>query len=164
MSDSITKGEIVNLVVRVTALSAISYYTMKWLVEAMDPTKKQKAAAQNKARKLLNDLGIDEKLDLNEYELMIASHLVEPSKIPISWKDISGLEEVVQELRETVILPIQKRDLFVGSQLTQAPKGVLLHGPPGLYFKVELFIFVIFSLMLLFWEMLSVIKIAISFF
>ena len=131
MSDSITKNEVFNLVVRVTALSAISYYTMKWLVEAMDPTKKQKSLAQDKAKKLLADLGIPDDLGLNEYELMIASHLVEPSKIPISWEDISGLEEVVQELRETVILPIQKRDLFAGSQLTQAPKGVLLHGPPG---------------------------------
>ena len=35
------------------------------------------------------------------------------------------------ELRETVILPIQQRALFAGSQLTTAPRGVLLHGPPG---------------------------------
>ncbi len=49
----------------------------------------------------------------------------------MSWKDIAGLESVVDELRETVILPIKERDLFVNSQLTQAPRGVLLHGPPG---------------------------------
>ncbi|XP_021922312.1 ATPase family AAA domain-containing protein 1-B-like isoform X2 [Zootermopsis nevadensis] len=62
---------------------------------------------------------------------MIAGHLIEPSDIPVSWADIAGLEDVIQELRETVILPIQKKDLFADSQLTQPPKGVLLHGPPG---------------------------------
>merc|ERR1711934_173141 len=35
------------------------------------------------------------------------------------------------ELRQTVILPIQKRKLFAGSELLSAPRGVLLHGPPG---------------------------------
>ena len=38
---------------------------------------------------------------------------------------------MIQELKETVILPIQNRHLFGGSQLIQPPKGVLLHGPPG---------------------------------
>ena len=56
---------------------------------------------------------------------------VEPSAMNVGWKDIAGLESVVQELRDTLILPIQKRDLFADSKLNQAPKGVLLHGPPG---------------------------------
>ena len=62
--------------------------------------------------------------------MMIASHLVEPSTMSTTWEDIAGLEEVIRELKETVILPIQKRELF-DSPLTKAPKGVLLHGPPG---------------------------------
>ena len=49
----------------------------------------------------------------------------------VGWKDIAGLESVVEELRDTVILPIQNRDMFANSKLNQAPKGVLLHGPPG---------------------------------
>lgn len=56
---------------------------------------------------------------------------VEPGAITTSWADIAGLESVIQELRETVILPIQQRALLAGSQLTTAPRGVLLHGPPG---------------------------------
>ena len=83
----------------------------------------------------MKEIGItaaDGNLKLNEYEMMIASSLVDGRSISTSWKDIAGLEDVVQELVETVILPIQKRDLFSASQLTQAPKGVLLHGPPGM--------------------------------
>lgn len=68
---------------------------------------------------------------LTEYELMIAAHLVHPEDINVTWEDIAGLESVIRELRETVILPIQHKELFADSQLTQAPKGVLLHGPPG---------------------------------
>nr|CAD7402928.1 unnamed protein product [Timema poppensis] len=59
---------------------------------------------------------------LNEYELIIAGHLVDPSDIPVSWSDIAGLDDVIQEIRETVILPIQKRELFADSQLAQPPK------------------------------------------
>ena len=38
---------------------------------------------------------------------------------------------MIEELRETVILPIKESDLFAHSKLTKAPRGVLLHGPPG---------------------------------
>lgn len=51
----------------------------------------------------------------------------------VNWKDIAGLDHLIKELRETVILPIQKRELFADSRLTQPPKGVLLHGPPGMF-------------------------------
>lgn len=62
---------------------------------------------------------------------MIAAHLVHPEDITVTWDSIAGLQPLIQELRETVILPIQRKELFADSQLTQAPKGVLLHGPPG---------------------------------
>jgi ATP-dependent 26S proteasome regulatory subunit len=58
--------------------------------------------------------------------MMIAAHLVDPSAIPISWADIAGLDHVIQELRETVILPIQKKELFADSHLTQPPKGTYM--------------------------------------
>lgn len=69
--------------------------------------------------------------NLTDYEMMIASHLIHPHDITVSWKNIAGLDSMIQEIRETVILPIQQKDLFADSQLTTAPKGVLLHGPPG---------------------------------
>ena len=100
-------------------------------MDAVDPTRKAKLKASEKAKKLMAQLGLSPDINLNEHELVIASNLVEPSSIPTSWKDIAGLDGVIDELRETVILPIQKRELFAGSQLVSAPKGVLLHGPPG---------------------------------
>lgn len=133
MSDEvITKREILSLIARVAALTTFSYITMKWLIDALDPTAKQQAQAQEKAKKLMKNLGIkNDDVKLTKHELMVASNLVEPASMCHKWQDIAGLDSVVQELRDTVILPIQKRELFAESQLTQPPKGVLLHGPPG---------------------------------
>lgn len=63
--------------------------------------------------------------------MVIAAHLVVPEDITESWESIAGLDGVIQELRESVVDPIRYRELLSGSQLWQAPKGVLLHGPPG---------------------------------
>ena len=47
-----------------------------------------------------------------------------------SYSDIGGLEEQIQEVRETVELPLTKPELFKKVGI-EPPKGVLLHGPPG---------------------------------
>jgi ATP-dependent 26S proteasome regulatory subunit len=101
------------------------------MVDALDPSRKQKLAAQKRARQLLATLGISGDVKLSEYEMLIASQLVDPASIRVSFADIAGLEALVAELRQAVILPIQKRSLFAHSSLMVAPKGVLLHGPPG---------------------------------
>jgi proteasome regulatory subunit len=47
-----------------------------------------------------------------------------------SYSDVGGLEEQMQEVRETVELPLKKPDLFKKVGI-EPPKGVLLYGPPG---------------------------------
>ncbi|KXA91807.1 nucleotidase [candidate division MSBL1 archaeon SCGC-AAA259D18] len=48
----------------------------------------------------------------------------------VSYDDVGGLEEQIQEIRETVELPLTKQESFekIG---VEPPHGVLLHGPPG---------------------------------
>jgi len=48
----------------------------------------------------------------------------------ISYTDVGGLEEQLQEVRETVELPLKKPELFERIGI-DPPKGVLLYGPPG---------------------------------
>lgn len=53
------------------------------------------------------------------------------ARIPaVSYEDIGGLREEIKKVREMVELPLRHPELFerVG---VEAPKGVLLHGPPG---------------------------------
>ena len=63
--------------------------------------------------------------------MSIASQLVDPGEINVKFEDVAGQGELVTELRQAVIIPLQKRHLFAGSDLMTSPKGVLLHGPPG---------------------------------
>ncbi len=48
----------------------------------------------------------------------------------ISYDDVGGLEEQIQEIRETVELPLKKPELFERIGI-EPPKGVLLFGAPG---------------------------------
>jgi proteasome regulatory subunit len=48
----------------------------------------------------------------------------------ISYADVGGLEDQLQEVRETVELPLKKPELFERIGI-EPPKGVLLYGPPG---------------------------------
>ncbi len=48
----------------------------------------------------------------------------------VSYDDIGGLDEEVRKIREMVELPLRHPELFKRLGV-EAPKGVLLHGPPG---------------------------------
>lgn len=126
----LSRNEVVGMLVKLTIFGAATYYSIKWVVEAMDPTSKQKSQAKKRAEQLMKKIGV-EGVKLTEYEMNIASQLVDPQTMKVSWCDIAGLDEVINELQDTVILPFQKRHLLAGSKLFQPPKGVLLFGPPG---------------------------------
>ena len=52
-------------------------------------------------------------------------------KVPeIPWSKVGGLEETIQLIKDTIELPILHPELFKRFQYS-APKGFLLHGPPG---------------------------------
>eukprot|EP00096_Caligus_rogercresseyi_P011008 TRINITY_DN4197_c0_g1_i1.p1 TRINITY_DN4197_c0_g1~~TRINITY_DN4197_c0_g1_i1.p1 ORF type:complete len:345 (+),score=110.03 TRINITY_DN4197_c0_g1_i1:69-1103(+) len=119
-------------ITRLAILSTVSFFTLRWIINSLDPTRKQRLEAENAAKALLKTLGLDENLKLSEHEYLVAQSLVDPASMKVAWKDIAGLDSTIKELRETVIDPIRKRHLFSSaSSITRAPKGVLLHGPPG---------------------------------
>ncbi|MCK4479987.1 MAG: AAA family ATPase [Candidatus Lokiarchaeota archaeon] len=47
----------------------------------------------------------------------------------VKWNDIAGLENVKQAVREAIVLPIAKPELFTGARRPWS--GILLFGPPG---------------------------------
>jgi len=46
------------------------------------------------------------------------------------WNDIGGLDKAIMELKEAIVLPMTHADKFDKLGI-EAPKGVLLWGPPG---------------------------------
>jgi transitional endoplasmic reticulum ATPase len=105
-----------------------------------------KEAAMHALRKVIPQIKIDEdipnevldQLKVTNDDFAEARKHVEPSamrevlvEVPdITWKQVGGLEDVKQELREAVEWPIKFPDVFE-RLLTKAPKGILLFGPPG---------------------------------
>ena len=54
-----------------------------------------------------------------------------PASISTGFEDVGGLEDTKAALRELVIEPFLRPELFAGSSLLRPVKGVLLYGPPG---------------------------------
>jgi proteasome-associated ATPase len=48
----------------------------------------------------------------------------------VSYEDVGGLDDQIEQITDAVELPFLHRDLFVEHKLP-APKGILLYGPPG---------------------------------
>ena len=79
-----------------------------------------------------------EKLRISMDDFKEALKTVRPSalrevlvEIPnITWNKIGGLQEIKQELIETVDWPLKHKDSFLRLGI-KPPKGVLLYGPPG---------------------------------
>jgi proteasome regulatory subunit len=66
-----------------------------------------------------------------EDETDVRARVMQVDESPeVSYEDIGGIEEQINEVRETVEMPLKKPEAFdeVG---IQPPSGVLLYGPPG---------------------------------
>ncbi|MBI4884209.1 MAG: proteasome ATPase [Actinobacteria bacterium] len=66
-----------------------------------------------------------EKLPRQEVEDLLLEEVPD-----ISYADIGGLDEQIEQIADAVELPFLYSDLFAEHQLP-APKGILLYGPPG---------------------------------
>jgi proteasome-associated ATPase len=66
-----------------------------------------------------------ERLPRPEVEMLVLEEVPD-----VSYDDIGGLDNQIEQITDAVELPWLHRDLFVEHQLP-APKGVLLYGPPG---------------------------------
>ena len=64
-------------------------------------------------------------------ETDVRARVMEVTQSPeVAYEDIGGLEEQMQEVRETVEMPLEHPDMFVDVGI-EPPSGVLLYGPPG---------------------------------
>eukprot|EP01133_Synstelium_polycarpum_P007053 gene7053-8203_t len=67
----------------------------------------------------------------NEFEKKILSEVIPPNEVAIRFDDIGALTKVKEVLKELVMLPLQRPELFRRGNLTRPCKGILLFGPPG---------------------------------
>ncbi|GAA0162858.1 hypothetical protein LIER_18860 [Lithospermum erythrorhizon] len=84
---------------------------------------------QNEPKSLKNSL--KEVVIDNKFEERILDHVIPSNEIGVTFDDIGALENVKDTLKEMVMLPLQRAELFSKGQLTKPCKGILLFGPPG---------------------------------
>eukprot|EP00252_Welwitschia_mirabilis_P006536 TRINITY_DN1741_c0_g1_i3.p1 TRINITY_DN1741_c0_g1~~TRINITY_DN1741_c0_g1_i3.p1 ORF type:complete len:906 (-),score=232.97 TRINITY_DN1741_c0_g1_i3:288-3005(-) len=77
-------------------------------------------------RQLHKDIAYD-----NEFERLLATEVVSPHELGVTFDSIGALENVKEALREQVMLPLQRPELFATGQLRKPCRGLLLFGPPG---------------------------------
>lgn len=73
-------------------------------------------------------LNIVEKIDLGLHFDVDKFVIIDKPKE--SWKEIGGLQQEINEVKEVIELPLKKPELFEKVGINP-PKGVLLYGPPG---------------------------------
>ncbi|KKK21904.1 hypothetical protein P175DRAFT_0439047 [Aspergillus ochraceoroseus IBT 24754] len=139
--------------VMVAGTSASAYFLIRYLLSRLDfdPESQKKEEQKRKSAAILRKLDGGEESDeaspskggkrsrqkrgdlvLNQYEQAIAMDVVAPDDIAVSFEDIGGLEDIIEELKESVIYPLTLPHLYSStSSLLTAPSGVLLYGPPG---------------------------------
>ncbi|KAJ6875777.1 hypothetical protein NC652_035218 [Populus alba x Populus x berolinensis] len=86
-------------------------------------------AIQNESKSLKKSL--KDVLTENEFEKRLLVDVIPPNDIGVTFDDIGALENVKDTLKELVMLPLQRPELFCKGQLTKPCKGILLFGPPG---------------------------------
>ncbi|XWS47818.1 hypothetical protein CRYUN_Cryun13aG0017900 [Craigia yunnanensis] len=86
-------------------------------------------AIQNESKSLKKSL--KDVVTENEFEKRLLADVIPPNDIGVIFDDIGALENVKDTLKELVMLPLQRPELFCKGQLTKPCKGILLFGPPG---------------------------------
>lgn len=112
------------------------YYILNNIInEYVDSSVKNKDS-EKKGRSILKKLQLSnpqlKEVSFNQYEKSLLNSLVTPEEISVTFEEVGGLQDIIDELREAVILPLTEPELFASHlSLIQSPKGVLFHGPPG---------------------------------
>ncbi|AQL06725.1 AAA-type ATPase family protein [Zea mays] len=86
----------------------------------------QSGSKSSTKRKSLKDIATE-----NEFEKSLLADVTPPHEIGVTFEDIGALESVKDTLKELVMLPLQRPELFNRGQLMKPCKGILLFGPPG---------------------------------
>jgi SpoVK/Ycf46/Vps4 family AAA+-type ATPase len=110
-----------------------SYFLIRYAIKHLDPTHEEKKRQKELAEILSEKMNLPKNIlkSFNEYEMCLLTDLINPADIKITWQDIGGLDDMIDNIRQTVIYPLQHPELFSRSKLLTTPKGVLLYGPPG---------------------------------
>ena len=71
---------------------------MKWLIDALDPTRKQQMEAKERAKKLLKSIGVSPDIKLTTHEMMVSYNFLIFSYISIKQPSSKELKYFAVEI------------------------------------------------------------------
>lgn len=131
-----------DLIVTCTPVLLSSFLVLRLVKNMnMDPTKEEDKSASESHAALSENLRKNGRKPVpftNQYEDRIIADIVFPHQITVSWDDVGGMDQLKEQIYETVVLPLQNPGLFKANRkdpnqasLAVVPRGVLFYGPPG---------------------------------
>ncbi|KAF5116346.1 hypothetical protein DV452_002689 [Geotrichum candidum] len=82
------------------------YYLINQVVNSLDGSKSQNKKKANATVQKLQQRHPGLELALDEYEQIIVNSVIMPEDIKVGFKDIGGLDEIIDELRESILFPL----------------------------------------------------------
>jgi proteasome regulatory subunit len=96
------------------------YVTVSKAVKHLEPG--DSVLVEQKNLNIVDTVSVSKNFDVERYVII--------EKPNITWEEIGGLKEQIEEIKEIVELPLKSPQLFKKLGI-HPPKGILLHGPPG---------------------------------
>ena len=78
--------------------------------------------AEQKNLNIIKKVSVSKKFNVEQFVIM--------EKPKVSWKDVGGLKDQIEEIQEVVEMPLLNPEIFKKVGIVP-PKGILLYGPPG---------------------------------
>ena len=114
----------------VTSLATVC--TALLLNRMLNPNESALRQHKEDLRRLRERFGVSGAVSFSPMELQVIEGMViDAASIEVTFESIGGRVEMIAELREAVLLPLLRPDLFAHSKLLKPMRGILLHGPPG---------------------------------
>lgn len=121
----------------------VMYKTQQFMVTLTDSLQDRSQESAHVTRKALaKRLKRRDVIDMtfDTYELRLLTDVMGPDEIEVSFSDIGGMDEQLEEVNDNVVLPMQLWAKYraigadaadVDQDLSTCPTGVLLYGLPG---------------------------------
>ncbi|KAJ2447545.1 mitochondrial dynamin GTPase Msp1 [Coemansia sp. RSA 2424] len=113
----------------IVATQILAYYGIRYMLSNVRGAENQ--GQKERGKEVARRLNLT-KIQLNDYENTIMGEVILPDDVTVTFGQIGGLDDIIQDLNESVIYPLNHPELFTSpSGLLGSPKGLLLYGPPG---------------------------------
>jgi proteasome regulatory subunit len=96
------------------------YVTVSANLKGLEPG--DSVLVEQKNLNIIDKINVSKNFDVERFVII--------EKPKTTWKEIGGLTEQIEEIKEVVELPLKKPELFRKIGISP-PKGILLYGPPG---------------------------------